>query len=260
MKIKISFLAFFIIVLNSCSKYYYQIYEIDNITSISKDNNNLVYEDNTCRVNYNFWSEGGNANLYVTNKTEGNIYIDLAASFLVVNGYAYPYFLDRTFSSVSNYKEGSSESKEIVGFDYMGFVQSNKISVQSSTGKQKGVTYKEQRIICIPPSSTRIIYANNEIVNGYYENCDLKNKPNPESGMSFSILNTPLNFSTFISISNKEIKAYLIKNSFFVNKISNYKKNKIEGTRNKEKCGKKTDEIETYFINVSPNKFYVKYN
>jgi len=58
-------------------------------TEVTKTGNNLVYEDDQCKVSYNLWSNGGDAGFVFQNKTDQNIYLDLGESFFIINGVAH---------------------------------------------------------------------------------------------------------------------------------------------------------------------------
>ena len=66
------FLILFSILITSCSvTNYYQVYKADSENGIIK-NNNIVFEDQNCKVSYNLWSEGGNVGFEIYNKSESD--------------------------------------------------------------------------------------------------------------------------------------------------------------------------------------------
>ena len=61
MKSKIICFLFLAAVLSSCTHDYYQIFTVTPLDAVKKNSvdNYLVYEDDICKVTYNFWGQGG---------------------------------------------------------------------------------------------------------------------------------------------------------------------------------------------------------
>jgi hypothetical protein len=279
----------------SCVTSYYQIYKtIPSENTILKDDF-LVYEDENCMVLYNFWSEGGNMVFLFHNKTDENIYLNLGESFFIYNGIAYNYYRNRTFtfskassssssvssSSINTY--GISVSKSNTDINYSNLVYGlNLISTltniamqeaSSSSTNTKGqtisseesVSYNEEKIVCIPSKTTKIIseYIVNEHV---YKDCDLSLFPKKKDIKSkmFSKEVSPFVFSNRLSYYIEgTTKIIRFENEFYVSEISNHTENEIIEWKYVDECNKPID-IRTVpirqFINVySPTNFYIKY-
>lgn len=81
---------------------FHQIYDAQSDTvKFSESNTVMTYEDPNCRIEYNLWSENGNAGFTFYNKSDEVIHLLLNQSFYVLNGMAYDYFQDRIFTNGS---------------------------------------------------------------------------------------------------------------------------------------------------------------
>src|SRR5690554_6151828 len=90
-----------IMTLSSCKTTYYQVYKAVSTEQLTIEQNALVYEDENCEIAYNLWADGGDFGFSFYNKTDHNIYLNLAESFFILNGVAHDYYKDRTFASGS---------------------------------------------------------------------------------------------------------------------------------------------------------------
>ena len=132
MKTKIFFLfASVTLMMTSCmSSSYYQVYKtVPSDKSILKDNS-LVYEDNNCKIFYDFWSDNGNIGFRFFNKTDRTIFLNLEESYFILNGIAYNYYQNRTFINSKNTGTTSVSaiggSKSVTGINFFDLLQTNK--------------------------------------------------------------------------------------------------------------------------------------
>ena len=149
------FLLFAIwILLSSCSNHFYQIYKVQPINDFSESNNFLIYEDENCKVMYDFWGEKGRVGFLLFNKSDKNIYINLNESFYICNGIAYDYYLSREFTSLNTVSQSSmytysaantysaisaiAGSVAVSGYNYQGFRQTN--SIAAGVGASRSTT------------------------------------------------------------------------------------------------------------------------
>ena len=90
--------------LSSCASTYYQVYETRPLpgTQVERGDGVLVYEDENCRVLYDFWTDGGNAGFAIYNKTGENLYVDKSESFFVKNGTAKNYYEGKSYARTVN--------------------------------------------------------------------------------------------------------------------------------------------------------------
>ena len=83
---------FLSILLTSCVSY-----KIGTVSSDSKElNNNLVFENDTIRISYNFWGKNGLAGFDVYNKLNIPIYLDWKKSAFIPNDKMMSYWQDET--------------------------------------------------------------------------------------------------------------------------------------------------------------------
>jgi hypothetical protein len=290
--------AIVLLFFTSCSTVFYQVYKVQPIDEVSKSTNFLVYEDENCKVFYDFWGQGGNVGILFYNKTNNNLYVNLKESFFINNGIAYDYYKNREFtnsenSSVSisnsstemyNYTAlntiGLAASKSISGDNYQGYKQTNSFaagiasSVAATAGiaasKTKEITtlsgssvkYIEKDIICIPSKTSKII-SEYSVTNTLYRDCNLLKYPSGKKQIQtkvFSENKSPFIFGNRIAyyIGNSE-KLNVFENKFYVSEITNYPQKEIMIKTYDEFCGEKGLKKEFYFKNSSPDKFYIQY-
>jgi len=264
------FVVIIAVLFTSCVTTYYQVYKITPIDKTLLKENSLVYEDENCIVYYNFWDEGGNVGFKFYNKTNQNIYLNMEESFFILNGVAYNYYQNRIFSNSSNYSTAVSRStaasKSMTGVNNLDLIQTNRISLTNSVGFMTSsgysVSYVEEKIICIPSLSSKIIrdYAINKSL---FRDCDLFKYPSKKQikPKSFTKSNSPLVFKNSLVYSIGQSGSTLkFGNEFYVSEITNYPENEIIEKKNEEYCGQKGSIKIKFFKNVSPDKFFVKYS
>lgn len=151
------------------------------------------------------------------------IYVDLTKSFLIKNGIAIDYFLNRVTHSYD-------------------------------------VDVVEKPIIAIPPCSAKIL-GEYKIMNQHFVDCDLYEQPgkNEVSSITFNKLNTPVNFTNYICYRVGDNGAdRIIENDFFVSEITNKNHERLFMTV--QSC--ESDRYRTLkevFIKTSPKEFYIEY-
>lgn len=258
------FLLVTLLSLSACSTSFYQVYSVKSTLPESAEGN-YRYSDNVCEITYDFWDNGGNPGFTFTNITDEVVYIDLAKSFFICNGMANDYFLNRTASSTVSHHSSGHVSRTVQGYWQLPAGSATPGSVTSASAvtidNAKSISVEEKRIIAIPPHSSKRI---NEyrITDKEYVDCDFNY--NPRKGMpavlSFSLSNTPIAFSNYISIyTGKPDNPTTIINDFYVNAIANYHhkdviQRKYLGCPNKH--GQKKTPV---FIKRDPTKFYIPY-
>lgn len=111
---KISILFVALAILAGCSTTYY-CYQIADVSSKDKDlsrsqQGTPIYQGDGYSIIYDFWSEHGKVAFLVINESDEDIYVNLDNSFLIKNGVAYDYYLDRTYTYGETIGESSSEA------------------------------------------------------------------------------------------------------------------------------------------------------
>lgn len=214
--------------LTSCTvTNYYQVFKANAEKGILNENE-IVFEDNNCSVYYNLWSEGGYVGFRIYNKTESDLTVHLTKSFFVLNGVAYEYFQNKTFSEPSN----------------------NLITVTSYIQKQE---------LTIPPK-TSIKISEYNVTKTRYIDCDLPKYPsnNKIKTLKYVKDNSPFVFYNLITYSTKS-DTFRLENNFYVSEITNYPSNEITTETYDSACGKKLDFPVKVFANKMPDQFYIMY-
>jgi len=271
MKTRTFFLSAFLpIFLTSCmSPSYFQVYKTEPTDkSILKDNS-LIYEDDNCKVFYDFWADNGNIGFRFFNKTDKTLYLNLEDSYFILNGLAHNYYQNRIFtnskSTGATSVNGFGASKSVTGINYFDLLQTNKLLTSSSIGVSASegysVSYTEEKIVSIPSNTSKVI-SEYSINSTLYRDCDLYKYPtkNQIKTKSFTKSTSPLIFSNRLvyKIENDLIPIKFV-NEFFVTEITNYAEADITERKYEEYCDQKDDITSLFFKDVSPNKFYLKY-
>jgi hypothetical protein len=279
------------VLLSSCvTTSYYQVYKVKPASEVKQSGNSLVYEDENCKVLYDFWGEGGDVGFLIYNKSDKDIFVNMKESFFICNGIAYDYFKNREFtyfnsssqSSVYSYSASNTYSAiasivgaiAVSGYNYHGFKQTNSvaagfgadksISYSASVGKNvsntssRGVSVKEKEIICIPPKSAKVISEYN-INENLYRDCNLFLKPSKKKikTSNFSEENSPFVFSNRITYSiDGQSAPVRIEQHFFVSEITNYPEKEITEMKVVEKNCVDEEQQSTirkkYFKDINP--------
>lgn len=255
--------------LSSCSTLtpYYQICKVSSDLPTSA-NGAYEYKNSACDISYDFWTDGGSVSFIVTNNTNEILYVDLSKSFLIKNGIAYDYFLNRTTSSTASI--ASSQSSGAAGtalgyWNYFGKKVPGSITATSasSVGSQKSssVAFEEKPVVAIPPHAAKV-FSEYSIMSNHFKDCDLYESPSKkeQASMSFNLSTTPVTFTNYICYrvgdSNTD---NFIENSFYVSQVSNQHH---DATFHKVDVGCPSDEYKTkksVFIRTSPKEFFIKY-
>ena len=255
--------------LSSCSslKSYYQICKVSSDLPTSA-NGAYEYKNSSCDITYDFWTEGGSVSFIVKNNTNEFLYVDLSKSFLIKNGIAYDYFLNRSTSStasVTSSQSAGSANMALGNWNYFGKKIPGSITATStsSVGSQKSssVAYQEKPVITIPPHAAKI-FSEYIIMSNRFTDCDLYESPSKkeQASMSFDISTTPVAFINYICYRVGDNGSdQIIENSFYVSEVSNQNH---DATFVKTNVGCQSDQYNTkkwVFIRTSPKAFYIKY-
>ena len=268
---------------------YYQMYQTQPITNIKVEERCMTFEDENCKILYNFWKEYGDIGFVFFNKTSENIYLHLDECFYVENGVSYDYYRNRVFSygstyfinsqlaSISGYgtkatnasananyyATGAYGQGNAYGNQYVyknGYVNASSVSVTNSS--TNSVSVAEKKVICVPPRTSKII-TEFDIKQSVYRSCDLYRNPGKKDNhsLTFTTSNTPLTFGNRIAYSVGEAENLIrINNDFYVSKISNYSMSDITNLEDAIECGKRvSNEKVRVFRESGPNQFYIRY-
>jgi len=248
---------------------YFQVYKTESIDKVILKDNSLVYEDDNCKVLYDFWADNGNIGFMFFNKTDKTVYLNLEDSYFILNGIAHNYYQNRIFTNSKNTGAtsvyGLGASKSVTGLNYFNLLQTNKLLATSSLGVSSSegysVAYAEEKIIAIPAYTAKVI-SEYSINSTLYRDCDLFKYPkkNQIKTKSFTKSTSPLVFSNRLTY-KKENDLIPIKfvNEFYVSEITNYAEADITERKYEEFCNQKDAMTSLFFKDVSPDKFYLKY-
>lgn len=248
---------------------FYQVYKAVPTDKSIRTDSYLMYEDDNCKISYDFWGEGGNIGFYFYNKTNENIYLNLEESFFVLNGIANNYFKNRVYThsagSGTTSSKGKTASKSVSGVNYLDLLQTNRIQASNSVGVMTStgfsISYNEEKVICIPPKASKIITEYN-INESIYRDCELFKYPTKRLIKSkyFTKSESPFVFSNRITYTvGKSDKLIKFENEFYISEITNYPEGEMFESKYDEYCGQKNTTKTKYFKNVTPDKFYIKY-
>ncbi len=265
----------------SCVSSYYQVYQTETTSGITKTDKFLVYENNNLEIIYNLWENKGNIGFVFYNKCDSNIYVNLEDCFFIMNGEANNYYKNRTFTtsksaSLSTNRTNSksrdlSSSVAKTGINYLDLIQTNRIglsynnsfsnSLESTTLYGNSISYMEEKIICIPPKTYKSIFEYN-INNKILRHCDLFLYPTKYdiNTVKFNKSESPLIFANHIAYKIGKSGAYkIINNEFFISEVTNYPESEISILKYDEFCGRKNQTQSKYFKESKPDRFYLKY-
>jgi hypothetical protein len=221
--------------LSACSTMeYVQIVDIQS-NNLTEKENNYIYEDDNCKILYNFWGSHGKPGFVIENKTDEMLYVNLANTFFNRNGMAYDYFLNRSYSigksAIST--SGKSASANVFGIWALSNLPGSKSFIQTegaSIGSTSNLTYEEKEISVVPPHS-RKYFDEYEIWDDVIQDCSIKLFPKrkQKESMSFTKDNSPLKFGNYITYKIGENgNNYHITNDFYVSGFTNYKLDEVK--------------------------------
>ena len=240
------------LLLTSCAvTNYYQVYKAtpENGAIV---NDRIVFEDSNCIVDYNLWSSGGDVGFRIYNKTQQDLNVYLDRSFFVLNGVAFRYFLNRTFSKSSSYGAAVTTLRNPYFWNQP---SSQTLGANSSSG----ATYEEQPVMIVPPK-TLIYISEYAVTNSRFTDCDLPKYPafGAAAVLKYDMNNSPFVFSNLITYSTTS-DTVRMENKFYVNEIGNFPSSVLFTKVDTTTCGKKLDIPKYVFKNTSPNVFYINY-
>jgi hypothetical protein len=258
-----------VLLLSSCATTsFYQVYNVKpNQETITKTDN-LFFEDENCKISYNLWANGGNIGFDIYNKTNEIIYVNLNESNFILNGFAYDYYKNRTFTT-SEIKSASASqtgtgSVAVTGINVYNNIQTNQVKSSSSANISSSVGYavtiKEDSIICVPAKTIKRI-SEYSINNTLIRNCDLFKYPRIKEikTKSYTAEKSPIVFSNRITYRING-NLFLVENEFFVSEITNYPESEFFELKYDEYCGQKSSYQLKYYKFYDTDKFYIKYN
>ncbi|MDD4847289.1 MAG: hypothetical protein PHR53_00775 [Bacteroidales bacterium] len=256
-----------VLLLSSCAPTsFYQLYDVKPANESITKSDMLVFEDENCIITYNLWSLGGDIGFNFYNKSNSMIYVKLNESFFILNGFAYDYFKNRTFTKSDN-KSISTMDKSTFSMTALrnnfSNIQTNQIASSSNFNSSVGyaISMEEDSIICIPPKTIKRI-SEYSINNSLIRDCDLLKYPMTNkqiNTVSFTENESPIVFSNRITYTiNGNLKE--VTNEFYVSEITNYPASQFFENNYEEFCGQKSLTITKNMKYYDIDKFYIKYS
>ena len=257
-----------VLLMTSCASSFYQVYNVKLIEESITNSDELFFEDENCKISYDLWANGGNIAFNFYNKTDNNINVKLNESNFILNGFAYDYFKNRTFTTSESKSASTSNtstgSVDVTGINVYNNIQTNQVKSSSSASLSSSLGYavsiKEDSLICIPPKTSKRI-SEYSIINGLIRDCDLFKYPKTKEIKTkfYSTEKSPAIFSNRITYEiNGDSK--LVENKFFVSEITNYPETEFFELKYDEYCGQKSSNKTKHYKFYDINRFYIKYN
>ncbi|MBL7839638.1 MAG: hypothetical protein JNJ75_05830 [Cyclobacteriaceae bacterium] len=249
------------IFLSSCATPFYQVYKVAPLNAEFQKSDLIKFEDPYCVVSYNLWSQGGDIGFLFTNKTDENIFIELDQTFFVLNGIAHNYYLNRVYTTSETSAASFAQSS---GFSRTSsdMVQSGNRTISRGVVKATGysVSFAEEKVVCIPPHTSKRI-AEYSISDNLYRNCDLFKYPTKKqiTTATFTRSNSPVVFSNRITYRPGTGEAMQMNNEFFVAEVTNLPEAEAVELTRAEFCDQKALSAREVVSGSAPDRFYIKY-
>ena len=245
-----------LVYLSSCNVQRVQIMSVASDNKMEKREGNLVFEDENCKLTYNFWGNGGDMGFRFFNKTNTNIYVDLGESFVVKNGFSNPYFSNRTFTTTRGVNAKQSNSNT-----FLSLLGVSSAASSVSTSGEYSVSQAESRIVCIPPDAYIVIAdVNRDVLSDIHRDCDELGKR--ELVKDYKKENSPFVFKNIISYtigSDDNADSFIIDNEFYLSRVENRKRSSVVRKRKVKECSNSSGETVEVYVVQSPDKFYIPY-
>ena len=201
--------------------------------------------------------------------------------YYILNGNAHNYYKNRIYtysagagvgvSSGISVTNSTTAVSTVTGYTDYYSMQTNSIAsnaiqsvystVSLMASKGYSVAYNEEKIVCIPPKTSKVIaeYSINETV---YRDCDLLRFPSVDETAvkTFTKSNSPFVFSNQIVYKvGQNVIPKKIENEFYVREISNLSVDNALKLDYSEFCGEKSWEQTYFFKEVAADQFYLEY-
>lgn len=251
----------------ACAPTYYR-----QVTTLSSDDvkfnerGEFVYENDMVCIKYNFWKENGSVDFLVTNNTDDDIYLDLAQSFFIRNGYAFDYFKNRSWQATGygdthGYINGdlfTSNTSASALYASRTLFSSIYSAYQVTSQNGQEVTYQEMPVVCIPAHSSKS-FGEYKVSASAYRECDFNRTPksNEESVREFSRETSPLVIENRLMFIFGDVHIP-VTNMFYASKFQNIAADDEEQNETIKYCNGTTDYVRIHKL-YGVNKYYITY-
>ena len=284
---KVLILLSTVLALSACATSFQQIASISSPQMKLGNNGKFSYTENDIVIDYNFWAQNGQVSFVITNNMESDVFVDLSRSFLIVNGYTFDYFQNRTWTSnaSSTYVVSSAygasntlalantiagavassygnSSVALGGSDAYGSSRTSTFSKRSTSSStvNRGVEIAEKEGLCVPAHSSRY-FCEFSIMDVPYRQCGFARNPSKkeDASITFTQQNSPYTFDNIIMLVVNGKDRRLV-NSFYVDKLTNIQEDQTYIEEDVRDCNdSKTGETVRIYKFASANKFYINY-
>lgn len=139
---KINVIVLIVLFIYGC-KSYVQVFETSG-TNINIENEFFVFENDTLKITYSFWTQKGLMNFTIFNKLDKPLYIDWRKSSYIDNSVKLNYWID---------EENKKSFDYYGGYYYGGQLLKPRYAISNTGGVSVSSTVKVERITFLPPKS-----------------------------------------------------------------------------------------------------------
>lgn len=270
--------------MTACSPVLFQ-----QIATLSSENVKLsndgtfAYEDAMMTIEYDFWSENGEFVFVITNNTDDDIYLNIAESYFINNGYAHDYYQGRTYVYTSKNMASSSSSASaavaghagvsvgtaaqgITGGIYgisgslgasKGYGASNSVALASERGVS--VEFLEQPVVCIPAHSYKAFTEFN-VASSVFRECGFVRDPSKKetSIREYTDYSSPKVIENRLVFKIGDI-TIPVTNVFYVSQYQNISYDDATEYIKVENCDGTKRDVKVHKMSAN-NKFYITYS
>lgn len=262
-------------VLTACTPTAYEQIATLSSENVQLDaNGTFAYKNTLMTIEYNFWSETGKCDFIITNHSDNDLYLDLAKSYFIKNGFANDYYQARTYvysdrsmtSSKTTTAIASSFEKENAMFNLFGTAKAkngNNAASSETTAfaaeKGKTVEYSEKPVICIPAHCKKVVSEFN-ITSSLYRECGFVRDPSKDekSIKTFTASTSPVLIENRLMFKTGE-KEIPVNNRFFISQYQNIAYKDATQKVEIEKCSGRKTKVRVHNLSAK-NKFYITYD
>jgi hypothetical protein len=229
MKFKFCTFLILAIIVSGCGNYV-QVFETKT-TNAQTINDKYIFENDSLRIEYDFWAQNGLLSFTIYNKLTKPIYVDWKKSSYVNNGIKLNYWDDTNITK-------SVGQASTAG--YSGIYTLKNRNFYSTVINSTSITSKTERITFIPPKSMfvkntfKLLPIMSLPVPNYDQEqlADIRNKGKLVKTMvkNYDKNNSPLIFRNFFTFSTTESfeREFYVDNEFYISKVLKVKTSQFE--------------------------------
>ncbi len=229
---------------------------------------------------YDFWAPSGTVAFVIQNNSDKDLYLHMAESYFINNGYAYDYYQGRVYGSSSQLSVGASSTnvnsysntnKFGFGSSFSGILHGSaesrtNIATQVAgtsygVGVETSVEYAEPKIVCVPAHSYKAFEQFN-IQTNIYRDCGFITNPNSQtekSELNFTADNSPFVIENRLMLEIEGNKTS-INHKFYVSELQNISEDILFEYSYSKRCDGYNGTTQLKFHKMlAPNRYYIRY-